>query len=231
MSAHDAVARRVHTPRIFERERLTYPLAVLALAAAYYGAAELVFWLEVGGPVAAVVWLPAGVGIAALYLGGNRLWPGVLIGDLLANDYGASPVGTALLQTAGNLAEILIAATLLRRVARQGPPLGSIGGLMGMLVALAAGVTVSATVGTFAQLVGDVIDAGEHRHGLAHVVARRLHGRARARAARHRMVATPAAAAARARPRGRRAGRPAGRAQPRSRPAPTTRCCTSCSPR
>ena len=50
--------------------------------------------------MAAVVWLPAGVGIAALYLGGNRLWPGVLIGDLLANDYGALPVGTALLQTA-----------------------------------------------------------------------------------------------------------------------------------
>jgi signal transduction histidine kinase len=161
MSAHDAVARRVHTPRLIERQRLTYPLAVLALAAVYYGAAELVFWLEVGGPVAAVVWLPAGIGIAAVYLGGNRLWPGVLIGDLLANDYGASPVGTALLQTAGNMAEILIAATLLRRVARRGPPLGSIGGLMGMVVALAAGVTVSATVGTFAQLVGDVIDAGE----------------------------------------------------------------------
>jgi signal transduction histidine kinase len=134
-----------------------YPLAVLALAAAYYGAAELVFWLEVGGPVAAVVWLPAGVGIAAVYLGGNRLWLGVLIGDLLVNDYGALPLGTALLQTCGNVAEILIAATLLRRVARRTPLLASIGGLMGLLVALAAGVTVSATVGTLAQLAGDVI--------------------------------------------------------------------------
>ena len=131
---------------------------MLALAAAYYGAAELVFWLEAGGPVAAVLWLPAGVGIAALYLGGNRLWPGVLLGDLLANDYGALPMGTALLQTCGNLAEILIAATLLRRVARRGPPLGSIDGVMRMLAALAAGVTVSATVGTFAQLVGGVVD-------------------------------------------------------------------------
>ena len=64
------------------------------------------------------MWLPAGVGIAALYLGGLRLWPGVLIGDLLANDYGALPVGTALVQTCGNLAEMLIAAALLRRLAR-----------------------------------------------------------------------------------------------------------------
>ena len=48
----------------------------------------------------------------------------MLIGDLLANDYGALPVGTALLQTAGNMAEILIAATLLRRV---GPPAAAAG--------------------------------------------------------------------------------------------------------
>jgi signal transduction histidine kinase len=160
MSATDVVAGRPRAQRRFGGDRLVEPLTVFALAAAYYGAAELVFWLEAGGPVAAVVWLPAGVGIAALYLGGNRLWPGVLLGDLLANDYGALPLGTALLQTCGNMAEILIAATLLRRVARGGLLLGSIGGVMGMLGALAAGVTVSATVGTLAQLAGDVVDVG-----------------------------------------------------------------------
>src|SRR5688572_16067200 len=105
MSATDAVAVRVRTRRRYGRKLLPHPAVVLALAALYYGAAELVFWLEAGGPVAAVLWLPAGVGIAALYLGGNRLWPGVLLGDLLANDYGALPMGTALLQTCGNLAE------------------------------------------------------------------------------------------------------------------------------
>ena len=161
MSASDVVAGRLSTPRTLRRERLLYPLAVLALAGAYYGAAEVVFALEVGGPVAAVVWLPVGVGIAALYLGGSRLWPGVLIGDLLANDYGTLPVGTALLQTCGNLAEILIAAELLRRAARRGPLLGSIRGLMGVLGALAAGTVVSATVGTLAQLAGGVIGVEE----------------------------------------------------------------------
>ena len=161
MSASDVVAGRLSTPRTLRRERLLYPLAVLALAGAYYGAAEVVFALEVGGPVAAVVWLPVGVGIAALYLGGSRLWPGVLIGDLLANDYGTLPVGTALLQTCGNLAEILIAAELLRRAARRGPLLGSIRGLMGVLGALAAGTVVSATVGTLAQLAGGVIGVDE----------------------------------------------------------------------
>ena len=161
MSAPDVVAGRVHAPRRYGRERVVYPLALLVAAAAYYGAAEIVFWLEVGGPVAAVVWLPAGVGIAAVYLGGARLWPGILVGDLLANDYGAMPVGTALLQTCGNMAEILLAGLLLRRLARAQPPLGSIGGLMQMLAVLAAGVTISATVGTLAQLGGGVIDSDE----------------------------------------------------------------------
>ena len=47
-----------------------------------------------------MVWLPAGVGIAVLYLGGLRFWPGILAGDLLANDYSALPWGSALGQTA-----------------------------------------------------------------------------------------------------------------------------------
>jgi len=45
--------------------------------------------------------LPVGVGIAFLYLGGIAYWPGVLIGDLLANDYSVLPFGSALGQTCG----------------------------------------------------------------------------------------------------------------------------------
>ena len=101
MSAPDVVAGRVGAPRQYGRERLAYPLAVVALAAAYYGAAQVGYALEFAGPVAAVVWLPVGVGIAFLYLGGPALWPGVLLGDLLANDYGVLPLGTALGQTCG----------------------------------------------------------------------------------------------------------------------------------
>ena len=58
-----------------------YLAGVLALAGGYYGAAKLGFELEFSGPVAAVVWLPAGVGIAFLCLGGLRFWPGVLLGS------------------------------------------------------------------------------------------------------------------------------------------------------
>ena len=100
---------RVWTPRG------RYPLAVALLAAAYYGAAQLGYALEFAGPVAAIVWLPVGVGIAVLYLGGLGCGRASLIGDLLANDYRALPLGSALGQTCGNVLEVLVAALLLRR--------------------------------------------------------------------------------------------------------------------
>ena len=84
-------------------------LGVVALAVLYRGVAQIGYALQFAGPVAAVAWLPVGVGIAFLYLGGLRFWPGVLLGDLLANDYDALPLGSALGQTCGNVLEILVA--------------------------------------------------------------------------------------------------------------------------
>jgi signal transduction histidine kinase len=160
MSVPDVAAGRLRASRRYGRERLRYPLTLAALVAVYYGAAQLVYALEVAGPVAAVVWLPVGVAIAFVYLGGYGLWPGVLIGDLLVNDYSAGPLGTALVQTAGNVVEVLVAVWLLHRLVPDGRPLASIRGLVGMLAAIGAGTTVSATIGSTAQLIGGVIGAG-----------------------------------------------------------------------
>src|SRR3954469_24648297 len=68
---------------------LRWALGVILLAATYRAVAEVGYALQFAGPVAAIVWLPVGVGIAFLFLGGLAYWPGVLLGDLLANDYGA----------------------------------------------------------------------------------------------------------------------------------------------
>src|SRR3954447_6020671 len=102
---------------------------LILLAGLYYGAAKLGYELKFAGPVAAIVWLPAGVAIAFLSVGGLRFWPGVLIGDLLANDYSALPFGSALGQTIGNMLEVVVAAVLIRRLASRAPPLDSVAGL------------------------------------------------------------------------------------------------------
>jgi signal transduction histidine kinase len=127
------------------------------LAAVYYGAAHVGYALEFAGPVAAIIWLPVGVGIAFLYLGGLQLWPGVLVGDLLANNYSALPLGSAIGQTCGNVLEVIVATVLLRRLVRSGSPLAGVTGLTRMLLAIAAGTALSATVGTLSLLLGHVI--------------------------------------------------------------------------
>src|SRR3954454_7227314 len=137
-----------------------YGAGVVALAAAYYAAAKAGYELEFAGPVAAIVWFPAGVAIAFLCLGGLRFWPGALVGDLLANDYTVLPVGSALGQTVGNMAEVLVAALLIRRLVARGSPLQSLGGLGRLLAAIAAGAAISATVGPLSLLAGQAITTG-----------------------------------------------------------------------
>jgi signal transduction histidine kinase len=137
-----------------------YGAGLIVLVAVYYGAAHLGYALEFAGPVAAILWLPVGVGVAFLYLGGLRFWPGVVLGDLLVNNYSALPAGAAIGQTVGNLLEVLVATVLMRRLLRNRWPLDSVGGLTMMLVAIAAGTGVSATIGSLSLWLGQVISAG-----------------------------------------------------------------------
>jgi signal transduction histidine kinase len=151
---------RVELSRPAWSARGRYVAGVAALAGLYYLVAKLGYELDFAGPVAAVVWLPAGVAIAFLSLGGLRFWPGVLIGDLLANDYAALPLGSALGQTTGNMLEVLVAALLIRRLSARGSPLDSLSGLGRLLIAIAAGTAVSAIVGPLSLLAGHVVTTG-----------------------------------------------------------------------
>jgi signal transduction histidine kinase len=145
-------------PRVERREGFVRYLFELGLLAAlYYGSARLGYELGFSGPVAAIVWLPVGVGIAYLYLRGLAFWPGVLLGDLLANNYMTLPVGTALAQTVGNVLEVVLAAYLLRRAARSGYLLGGVDGLVRLLPPVALATMVSATIGSLASRAGGVI--------------------------------------------------------------------------
>jgi signal transduction histidine kinase len=131
----------------------------LILIALYYGTAHLGFAVQFTGPVAALVWLPVGVGIGFLYLYGLRYWPAVLAGDLLVNNYASLPLGSAIMQSFGNLLEVVVAAWLMRRLVPDDSPLGSVRRLALVLAALAAGTAISATIGLIALRLGDVVSA------------------------------------------------------------------------
>jgi signal transduction histidine kinase len=159
IAAGSSVAERTW-PRMQRREdAFRWLCEVGFLAALYYGSAKLGYELGFSGPVAAIVWLPVGVGIAYLYLRGLTFWPGILLGDLLANDYMKLPIGSALGQTVGNVLEVVLAAYLLRRAARSGDLLVRLDGLALLLFPLAVATMVSATVGTFSSFLGGVVHA------------------------------------------------------------------------
>src|SRR5690348_4077456 len=91
---------------------------ILALAAAY--AATAVVGLRLGATLhnTPPLWPAAGIAIAALCIGGLRLWPGVALGTLVA----VAPRGNGLVLTAAIVVsttlEAVIAATVLQRIAR-----------------------------------------------------------------------------------------------------------------
>jgi signal transduction histidine kinase len=138
---------------------------VVLLAAAYYGAAKVGQTLRYTASVSAI-WPPAGLGIAALYLWGIRWWPGVLLGEILVNgelllDDSTFPVGSLLGQQAGNMAEIVVGALLLRRLIGPNAALDRVEQVGGMLVALGIATAISATVGTVSMVAGGVIDESD----------------------------------------------------------------------
>lgn len=142
-----------------------YVAGVLLLAAAYYGAAKLGQTLRYTASVSAI-WPPAGLGIAALYLWGIRWWPGLVLGEFVVNgelllDDTALPLGSLIGQQAGNMAEMIVGALLLRRLIGRAAGLDRADQVGGMATALGIGVAISATMGTLSMLGGGVIEGSE----------------------------------------------------------------------
>src|SRR5918999_1832521 len=89
-----------------------YAAAIALVAGAYYLAGRLGLELAYLDGAVAAVGPPAGLGLAVLFLYGIRLWPGIVVGDLLLADF-STPLGTVLGQTVGNTLALVVAAVLL----------------------------------------------------------------------------------------------------------------------
>jgi signal transduction histidine kinase len=85
------------------------------VAVAYFLAAKLGLTLATVGVTVTLVWPPSGVAVAAMLLGGRRVWPGVALGAFAANATSGAPLSIAFFTAVGNPLEAIIAATLLGR--------------------------------------------------------------------------------------------------------------------
>lgn len=140
-------------------------VAVVALALAYYGSAKLGQTLRYTASVSAI-WPPAGLGIAALYLWGLRLWPGIFIGEVLVNAEllatdNPLPLWSVVGQQTGNMLEVVVGAILLRRLVGPRTGLDRPADVVGMLLALGCATAISATSGTLSMLATNVIEPAQ----------------------------------------------------------------------
>jgi integral membrane sensor domain MASE1 len=145
-----------------------YLLAAAVTVAAYYAAAQIGIHLaypHTGTSTYGVVtafWPPVGVGIAALVLFGLRLWPAVVIGDLLAGDY-STPLGVTLGQTLGTVVAVVVSAALLIRLGARRPGL-RVRDVLVLMASTAAGTALGAGLGVLAIWVaGDLPSLGAER--------------------------------------------------------------------
>jgi integral membrane sensor domain MASE1 len=137
-----------------------YAVEVGVVAALYYGAARAGLQLAYLNGSVTALWPPVGVGIAALVILGPRVWPAIVIGDLLVADF-STPFGTVLGQTVGNTLEVVAAALLFRRLAHRRTGLERVWDVLALVACAAVGTLISATFGVVSLRLGDVIAAGE----------------------------------------------------------------------
>jgi PAS domain S-box-containing protein len=134
-----------------------HALLLLGIAAAYAGAAKLGIELSVAQGVITPVWAPTGIALAALVLGGFRLWPAVAVGALVANATSGASIPEAAAISIGNTLEALLGAALLQRAGFR-PALDRVRDVLALiLLGAVVSTTVAATNGvTTLWLSGDV---------------------------------------------------------------------------
>jgi signal transduction histidine kinase len=143
---------------------LRYAAGMLLIAGGYYVAAQSGEALLLTGGVGAF-WPATGVGIALLYVGGLRWWPGILLGDLLGTIVdlpGArQPLGIALADTAGHVARAIVAVIILQRLVGRRAAMDRLEQVGAVFVAVAVGEALAATIAILARWAGGVIEVPE----------------------------------------------------------------------
>ncbi len=97
------------------RAVVRYIAAVLLVAFTYFVSAKLSLTLASINPSASPIWPPTGIALAAVLLGGLRMWPAILIGAFAANNTTAGTLETSAVIAAGNTLEAIVGGFLIGR--------------------------------------------------------------------------------------------------------------------
>lgn len=95
---------------------LDLPSKIISFSLLYYLSAKLGIFLALPDIPVSPVWFPSGVAVAVLLLWGMRVWPGILIAELVLNLTSTIPFLGAVGMAAGNIIASLMAVFLLHTV-------------------------------------------------------------------------------------------------------------------
>ncbi|RYY72480.1 MAG: PAS domain S-box protein, partial [Comamonadaceae bacterium] len=107
-------------------------------------------------PRMAATGAPTGISLFVVLRWGRGLWPGILLGDLIANAGTGAPVAAILGVSAGNILHTLACAWLLRRTGFRAD-LGRVRDVVALIVLGTLGAALSATIGPASLAAGGAI--------------------------------------------------------------------------
>jgi len=134
-------------------------LRIAVLALLYSVLARLVLSFFSANGIVSIIWLPSGLAVAALLLGGRKYWPGVFIGAFAASLIGGGPVSLSLAVAFGSTLEVLVCHWMLVRIDSFDPNLIhprdflrlSIAGMLSACISALIGVSALILAGHIAQ--------------------------------------------------------------------------------
>jgi PAS domain S-box-containing protein len=138
---------------------VTYTGQVLALAAVYVVAGKLGLMMAPVSGFASLVWPPAGVSLAALVVGGYRLFPGIVIGAFATNLWAGAPPLVASGIAVGNTLAAIAGTFGLRSIPGFRGSLDRFKDVVYLAVIAGVSSVISATVGVASLTVGGIISA------------------------------------------------------------------------
>jgi integral membrane sensor domain MASE1 len=128
-------------------------LIIGAAAALYFGAAQLGFAIAFVHGTVSAVWVPTGLALVFLVLGGRGLWPAIVIGEFVANvAHGTAPL-VSLAFGFGDALEAIAGRELLLRAGFR-PELARVRDVFALLLASVTSTVVGATIGTLGLIIG-----------------------------------------------------------------------------
>jgi signal transduction histidine kinase len=131
-------------------------LAIVGIS--YAASAKAGFYLAFANQQVTAVWPPTGIALAALLLGGRRMWPAIFLGAFSVNALSNEPVLTAIGIAVGNTAGPMLGAFLLQRATGFDPQLSRLSDVWSLaFLGCAVAMIVTATNGVINLALAGII--------------------------------------------------------------------------